>query len=95
LYENASSGTDHGRGFAFMAMGEQINGGKIHGEWPGLKEEPSLPGPGGMEVQIDYRSVLSEILSGAIGNAKIAEVFPGFEPQRVGIAKSDPGKIRV
>jgi uncharacterized protein (DUF1501 family) len=86
LYENASSGTDHGRGFALLAMGGQIRGGKIHGQWPGLKEEPSLPGPGGMEVKIDYRSVLAEILGHAVGNAKIGEVFPGFVPTPVGIA---------
>jgi uncharacterized protein (DUF1501 family) len=87
LYENASSGTDHGRGFALLAMGEQIHGGKVHGAWPGLKEEPSLPGPGGMEVKIDYRSVLSEILTHAIGNAEVGDVFPGFEPKPVGIAR--------
>ena len=86
LYENGSAGTDHGRGFAFFAMGEQIHGGKVHGAWPGLKEEPSLPGPGGMEVKIDYRSVLSEILQHAVGNAKIKEVFPNFQPQPVGLA---------
>ena len=45
LYENGSAGTDHGRGFAFLAMGEHINGGKIHGDWPGLKEEPASPAP--------------------------------------------------
>ena len=95
LYENASSGTDHGRGFALMAMGEQIHGGKVHGAWPGLKEEPSLPGPGGMEVKIDYRSVLSEILSGAVGNAKIDEVFPGFEAKRVGIARSAEATVAI
>jgi uncharacterized protein (DUF1501 family) len=88
LYENGSAGTDHGRGFALMAMGGRIHGGKVHGEWPGLKEEPSLPGPGGMEVKIDYRSVLAEILSGAIGNARVAEVFPGFEPKKVGIVRA-------
>jgi uncharacterized protein (DUF1501 family) len=86
LYENTSAGTDHGRGFALMAMGEKIHGGKVHGAYPGLKEEPSLPGPGGMEVKIDYRAVLSEILVHAIGNRKMDEVFPGFQPQRVGIA---------
>jgi uncharacterized protein (DUF1501 family) len=85
LYENASTGTDHGRGFALMAMGGRINGGKVHGAWPGLKEEPSLPGPGGMEVKIDYRSVLSEVLAHAVGGAKLSEVFPDFTPQPIGL----------
>jgi uncharacterized protein (DUF1501 family) len=86
LYENGSAGTDHGRGFAMMAMGAKINGGKIHGDWPGLDDEGlSYVGPGGLDVRLDYRSVLAEVLSGAIGNSKTAEIFPGFTPQRVGL----------
>lgn len=85
LYENGSAGTDHGRGFALMAMGSRIHGGKVHGDWPGLNEEPALPGPGGMEMRIDFRSVLSEVLMHASGNAKLDQVFPGFEPRSVGL----------
>ena len=86
LYENGSAGTDHGRGFAMLAMGAGINGGKIHGDWPGLEDDGlAYVGPGGMAVRFDYRSVLSEVLSGAIGNSKLDEVFPGFTPQRVGL----------
>jgi uncharacterized protein (DUF1501 family) len=85
LYENGSAGTDHGRGFAFFGMGARINGGKIHGARPDLKEEPDLTGPGGMDVKIDYRSVLSEVLSKAIGNQQLNRVFPEFAPQRVGL----------
>lgn len=85
LYENGSAGTDHGRGFALFALGAKINGGKVHGAWPGLKEEPTLPGPGGMEVRIDYRSVLSEILARAMGNTHLDQVFPTFQPQPVGL----------
>jgi len=38
-YENGSLGTDHGRAFAVLAMGNGINGGKVHGKWPGLAED--------------------------------------------------------
>lgn len=86
LDENGSAGTDHGRGYAFFAMGTGINGGKVHGDWPGLSQESMLPGPGGLEVRIDYRSVLSEVLTNAIGNKQVDEVFPGFSGQHVGIA---------
>lgn len=86
LYENGSAGTDHGRGFAMMALGGKVNGGKVHGEWPGLEGEGNnYVGPGGLEVRVDYRSVLSEILACAIGNADVSAVFPQFEPQRVGL----------
>lgn len=85
LYENGSAGTDHGRGFAMMAIGDRINGGKIHGDWPGFEDDPIFPGPGGLQVKIDYRSVLSEILTGPVGNKSIDKIFPGFAPQLVGL----------
>ena len=46
LYENGSAGTDHGRGFAFMAMGEGVQRRQVHGDWPGLKGGAAIfPGP--------------------------------------------------
>jgi uncharacterized protein (DUF1501 family) len=86
LYENGSIGTDHGRGFAMLAMGHGINGGRVHGEWPGLDETLNPVGPGGMDVRIDYRSVLSEILINSIGSPETRSVFPNFTPSPVGIA---------
>jgi uncharacterized protein (DUF1501 family) len=88
LYENGSAGTDHGRGFAFFAMGERIRGGAIHGDWPGLKEDPSLPGPGGMDVRIDYRSVLAEVLGCVAPGTDLSKVFADFSPQAVGLCRS-------
>lgn len=87
IYENGSLGTDHGRGFAMMAIGSRIEGGRIHGRWPGLDEDDKeILGPGGLKVVYDYRSVLAELLTGVMGgNAR--KVFPDFEPQVVGLVK--------
>jgi uncharacterized protein (DUF1501 family) len=91
VYENGSLGTDHGRGFALLAMGRGIAGGKVHGHWPGLQEEATpgeslnLPGPSGLKILIDYRSVLSEVLSGVLGHRDLKKVFPNFQPQPVGL----------
>jgi uncharacterized protein (DUF1501 family) len=88
IYENGSLGTDHGRGFALMATGNEINGGKVHGAWPGLaEEEKDLLGPGGLKIKVDYRSVLAEVLAGVLGNRDITKVFPGFQPQPVKLTK--------
>jgi uncharacterized protein (DUF1501 family) len=85
-YENSSMGTDHGRGFAFMAMGGKVRGGRVICDWPGLKEEPAqFLGPSGLAVKVDYRSVLSEIVYNLLGNEDLAFVFPGFEPEPVGL----------
>jgi uncharacterized protein (DUF1501 family) len=91
IYENGSLGTDHGRGFALLAMGHGVHGGKIHGKWPGLAEESrgsdlDLTGPSGLRVLIDYRSVLSEVLSKVFGHRDVHKVFPNFHPEAVGIA---------
>jgi uncharacterized protein (DUF1501 family) len=93
IYENGSLGTDHGRGFAMLAMGHGINGGKIHGKWPGLAEEEapgattlnSIAGPSGLKVLFDYRSVLSEVLTGILGHRDVNQIFPNFHPEPVGL----------
>lgn len=85
LYENGSAGTDHGRGFALLALGHGINGGRVHGDWPGFEDDGLFPGPGGLKHTIDYRSALAEVLVGAIGNRAIDKVFPDFTPQPVGL----------
>jgi len=91
-YENSSLGTDHGRGFALFALGGSINGGKVHGQWPGLAEESSSQtdslnpvGPSGLKVLIDYRSVLAEVLTKFLGQRDVNPVFPNFHPEVVGL----------
>jgi hypothetical protein len=73
-------------------MGQQIKGGKIHGKWPGLAEEEtpgsstlSIPGPSGLKVLFDYRSVLSEVLANILGQRDLNPVFPNFHPEPVGL----------
>jgi len=89
IYENSSMGTDHGRGFALFAIGESVNGGRIIGDLPKLKEAPiEFLGPSGLTVKLDYRSVLSEVVCDLLGNDDVASVFPKFKPQRVGLFKT-------
>lgn len=92
--ENGSLGTDHGRGFAMLAMGAGIVGG-VHGEWPGLSladEHKFSLGPAGLAIKIDYRSILSEAVVQAL-KIDATRVFPGFNPQSVGAFKSAPRTV--
>jgi uncharacterized protein (DUF1501 family) len=90
VYENGSLGTDHGRGFAMMAIGAQINGGKIHGPKPDLSpDDEELLGPGGIKIACDYRSALTEVLAGPLGNQNLEKVFPTFKPQPVGLVTNN------
>jgi len=77
--ENGSLGTDHGHGSMMMVLGGNVNGGKVHGKWPGLREG-QLIGPGDLAVTTDYRDVLSEILQKRLNNPATAEIFPNYQP---------------
>ena len=84
FYENASAGTDHGRGFTFMALGDKVKGGRILGDWPiGVMDESNPLGPGGVEIKHDFRDVFAEVLQGAMGTVDSAKIFPG-----AGLSKS-------
>jgi uncharacterized protein (DUF1501 family) len=76
--ENASRGTDHGHGNVMLVAGGSVNGGQIHGTWPGLATE-QLYDRRDLAITTDYRRVLSEILIRRLGNPKLGAVFPGFQ----------------
>jgi len=82
--ENGSLGTDHGHGSMMMVLGGNVQGGKVHGEWPGLREG-QLIGPGDLAVTTDYRDVLFEVLQKRMNNPAVSEIFPGYEPKLRGI----------
>jgi len=77
--ENGSLGTDHGHGSMMMVMGGNVDGGKVHGQWPGM-QEGQLIGPGDLAVTTDYRDVLSEILTKRLNNPATDEIFPEYQP---------------
>ncbi|MBK7317368.1 DUF1501 domain-containing protein [Candidatus Villigracilis affinis] len=78
--ENGSLGTDHGHGSMMMVLGGNVDGGKVHGQWPGL-EEGQLIGPGDLAVTTDYRDVLSEVLTKRLNNPATNEIFPEYQPK--------------
>jgi len=90
VYENASLGTDHGRGFTFMALGDRVKGGQVLGSWP-IKADDDVnvntPGPGGLHLETDYRHVFAEVLRGSLGlsKAEAVKLFPGVVPKAVGL----------
>jgi uncharacterized protein (DUF1501 family) len=76
--ENGSGGTDHGRASTMYCMGQGIRGGRVLvNSWPGLAVE-NLESKQDLKVTLDYRDVLAEIVSRRLGNANIAQVFPGW-----------------
>ena len=37
--ENGNRGTDHGHANAMFIVGNTVRGGKVYGDWPGLKND--------------------------------------------------------
>jgi uncharacterized protein (DUF1501 family) len=84
--ENGSLGTDHGHGSMMMVLGGNVDGGKVHGQWPGL-QEGQLIGPGDLAVTTDYRDVLSEILTKRLNNPATKDIFPEYQPKIPNVLK--------
>ena len=84
--ENASLGTDHGHGSLMMLMGGNVQGGKVHSQWPGL-EEGQLFGPGDLAVTTDYRDVLAEVCLKRRNNPMVEQIFPNHQSTIHGFIK--------
>lgn len=85
LLENGSGGTDHGHGGIMIAMGPNIAGGQVLTEWPGLDD---LFQGRDLQVTIDYRDILAEIVQKRLGNQNLDVVFPDYTPTFRGITKA-------
>jgi uncharacterized protein (DUF1501 family) len=83
VQENGSRGTDHGHGNAMLLFGNRLNGGRVHGAWPGLAPSQLYEGRD-LAVTTDFRSVLSEVASRHLRATNLDSVFPGFRAQAVG-----------
>ena len=84
LRSNSAGGTDHGRGNVMMVLGPQAKGGRMVGRWPGLSNDVLEEGAD-LAVVTDYRTVLSELLTGHMKLADTTQVFAGFNAQPLGI----------
>lgn len=83
--ENAAQGTDHGRGTAMFVLGGGIRGGRVYGQWPGLRRD-QLDSHGNLQVTTDYRHVLAEIVDRRLMSRQLSQVFPGFTPGYLNLA---------
>jgi uncharacterized protein (DUF1501 family) len=75
--ENGSGGTDHGRGGVIFALGGGVQGGQVVTDWPGLNDADLDSGD--LQVTLDYRSVLAEMLARRAGVNDFSTIFPGWE----------------
>jgi uncharacterized protein (DUF1501 family) len=85
VQENGGLGTDHGHGSMMMVLGGGINGGQVYAAWPGLEPE-QLVGPGDLAITTDYRDILGEIIRKRLNNPQLADIFPEYTVNEVGLA---------
>jgi uncharacterized protein (DUF1501 family) len=84
--ENGNAGTDHGHGAVMLLLGGGLNGGKVHGAWPGLSA--GALDQGDLAGANDYRDVLSEMLAARFGVTNSGVIFPGYKTaKRLGVFK--------
>ena len=81
--ENANNGTDHGAGAVMLVQGAGVNGGKMYGDWPGLKDNQLDQGD--LAVTTDYRRVLAEALVKRQGQTAVETVFPTVAYSPLGV----------
>ncbi|OFV87903.1 MAG: hypothetical protein A2V74_10280 [Acidobacteria bacterium RBG_16_70_10] len=74
--ENGNRGTDHGHGSVSLVMGGAVQGGKVHGRWPGLAPSALFEGRD-LAVTTDFRDLLAELLARHLGARDLGPVFPG------------------
>jgi len=86
VFENGSRGTDHGHGSLMLAMGGSVAGGRVLTKWPGLQNGQLYDGQD-LKITIDYRDVITEILTKRAGNTAPEKLFPdrGFAPTDYGV----------
>ena len=58
--ENGNRGTDHGHANAMFVIGNSIHGGKVYGDWPGLKNDQLYEGRD-LALTTDFRDVFGEV----------------------------------
>jgi uncharacterized protein (DUF1501 family) len=75
--ENGNRGTDHGHANAMFVLGNSVQGGKVYGRWPGLKNDQLYEGRD-LALTTDFRDVFAEIASRHLGATDLKSVFPGY-----------------
>ncbi len=77
--QNGNRGTDHGHANAFFALGGNVAGGKVLGDWPTLAPE-KLFEERDLAVTTDFRDVFAETCVRHLGlePAGLPKVFPKF-----------------
>jgi len=80
--ENGSRGTDHGHANAMLVLGNSVKGGKVYGEWNGLKPDQLNEGRD-LALTTDFRDVFAEAAYIHMGSKDLAKLFPKYNVNKL------------
>lgn len=84
--QNGTGGTDHGRASCNFILGNDVNGGIVHGKVDTLAPE-NLEDGRDLAVTTDFRSIFSELAERHLQITDNRLLFPGYEGQGIGVMK--------
>ena len=79
--ENGGRGTDHGHGNAMIVVGNSVKGGKVYGDWKGLKNDQLNEGRD-LAVTTDFRDVFAEAAQKHLGSKDLNKLFPSYSAEQ-------------
>jgi uncharacterized protein (DUF1501 family) len=86
VLQNGSRGTDHGRASCMFILGNDVNGGVVHGKVPVLVKE-NLEDGRDLPVTTDFRSVFSEVADKHLSIQPGTVLFPDWNGDGIGVMR--------
>jgi uncharacterized protein (DUF1501 family) len=80
VHQNGTGGTDHGHANVMFMIGGTVQGGRVYGNWPGMRQEQLYEGRD-LAITTDFRQVLGEAAYKTVGARNLDMVFPGANLQ--------------
>jgi len=87
VHQNGTGGTDHGRGSCNFILGNDVNGGIVHGDIKSLSVD-NLEDGRDLAVTTDFRSVFSEVADKHLGISNDRVLFPDWNGPKIGVMKA-------
>ena len=75
--ENGGRGTDHGHANTMFVVGNSVRGGKVYGDFRGLKSDKLYEGRD-LDVTTDFRDVFAEAAYKHTGAKDLGKIFPNY-----------------
>lgn len=84
VHQNGTGGTDHGRASCMFILGNNVNGGIVHGKVPELAIE-NLEDNRDLPVTTDFRSLFDEVATAHLRIKDNGSLFPDWKGGKVGV----------